>query len=35
MYEKVKKNYNSDILVYFYLFTLFRKNQEIEIYELY
>ena len=35
MYDKIRTNYNSDVLVYFYFFTLFRKNKEIEIYELY
>lgn len=35
MYEKVRINFNSDVLVVFYMFTLFRKNQELEIYDLY
>lgn len=35
IYDKVRTNYNSDILVYYYMFSLFRKKQELEIYELY
>ena len=35
IYDKVRVIYNSDIMIYYYMFSLFRKNQELEIYELY
>ena len=35
MYEKIRMNFNSDVLVIFYMFTLFRKKQELEIFDLY
>ena len=35
VYEKIRINYISEVLVAFYMFTLYRKNQELETYDLY
>lgn len=35
IYDKVRINYNNDVLVYYYMFSLFRRKQELEIYDLY